>query len=189
MLQYVTRVVRAICRRMEGAHALATARRDSLLRLRDVPVSRVLVVCYGNIYRSAFVDAFLAAQPITGVEVRSAGLHPVANRESPPRHVAMSRRHGVDLRSHRSRALAQSDLEWAELIVLMDRHNWQNLVELGADRQRLVWLGALDDGAIEIPDPYGMDDAKTERIVARLAECSSALAARLASPRPQARGG
>ena len=97
----------------------------------------------------------------------------------------MSQKYGVDLRSHRSRVLTPSDLEWAQLIVLMDRHNWQRLVESGADRRLLIWLGALDGGASEIPDPYEMDDLEAERIVSRLAECSKALAARLASSQPQ----
>jgi protein-tyrosine phosphatase len=158
---------------------MTTARRDSLARLDRAGIRRVLVVCYGNIYRSAFVGADLAQRSIPQIEIRSAGLHPVAGRSSPSRHVEMSLRYGVELADHRSAVLASEDLAWADLIVLMDRHNWQSLVERGAARERMVWLGALDGGGIEITDPYKLDAAGAERIVERLAICSEQLAARL----------
>jgi protein-tyrosine phosphatase len=143
----------------------------------------VLVVCYGNIYRSPFVEAYFARWPRAGLEVRSVGLHPIADRDSPPRHVAMSRAFDVELGAHHSKVLTPDDLRWAELVVLMDRHNWQALAERGADRHRLVWLGALTNGPVEIPDPYGLDDAQAERIVVRLLEGCMALAERLSRRR------
>lgn len=157
------------------------ARRLSWARLRDPGIERVLVICYGNICRSAFVEAYLQQSPVPRLEVRSAGFHPVAGRPSPERHINFSRQHGVDLGLHRSRTLADSDLEWAQLIVLMDRHNWQMLAKNGADPARLLWLGALDGGAIEIPDPYSLDDDRASAVVARLSACSAILARTLAS--------
>jgi protein-tyrosine-phosphatase len=92
----------------------------------------------------------------------------------------MSATLGVDLRSHRSRVLDSADYA-ADLIVLMDRRNWVNLRRAGADERKFVWLGALADGAVEIPDPYGLDAAAAEAIVKRLLAASEALAARLTS--------
>lgn len=158
---------------------MATARRDSLARLNRQEIRRVLVVCYGNIYRSAFVGAHMAQQSNSQLEIRSVGLHPVAGRSSPSRHVEMSRRYHIELADHRSKVLAPSDLAWADLIVFMDRHNWQALIERGAARERMVWLGALDGGAIEILDPYRLNDAHAEQILERLANCSEQLVVRL----------
>ena len=165
--------------RLRCFQALASARRDSLARLRRPGIRRLLVVCHGNIYRSAFVGAYIVRQAIPGLQIRSSGLHPVVGRPAPARHVEMSQRFGVDLSAHRSSIVAPTDLVWAELIVVMDRHNWQALVERGAATERLVWLGALDGGAIEIVDPYGLDDIHAERVVARLAACSERLATRV----------
>lgn len=159
--------------------ALVTARRDSLGNLARPGIRRVLVVCYGNIYRSAFVGAYLLQRSIPGLEVRSAGLHPIDGRSVPDRHVDMSRLYGVDLNAHRSAVLTSKDLAWADLIVLMDRHNWQELIVRGADRERLVWLGTLDGGAIEIRDPYVLDNERAKQTVARLAACSARLTASL----------
>jgi len=141
----------------------------------------VLVVCYGNIYRSAFVCGYFEQHPVPGVEFRSAGFHPVAGRPAPARHIELSRQAGVELEGHRSAVVTIDDVRWAELIVLMDRHNWRALVELGAARERLVWLGALDEGLIEIADPYGLSDCEAAGIVERLLACSTELAARLKS--------
>jgi protein-tyrosine phosphatase len=161
-------VLKAISRRLRAYRALITARRDTLRRLKQGRVSRVLVVCYGNIYRSAFVAACLRKMLPSTVELRGAGFHKVADRPAPPRHVAMCERFGVSLHDHRSRVISQDDVEWADTIILMDRHNWDGLHALRAPGRKLVWLGALSDGPVEIPDPYELNDAAAERIVQRM---------------------
>jgi len=173
-------LARAAWVRLRCCAALATSRRDTRARLRHEPYRRVLVVCYGNIYRSALVAAYFAQWPIPGTEVRSAGFHPVGGRPAPPRHVQLSLRHGIDLNAHRSTVLTDELLKWADLIVLMDRHNWHGLVSRGAAEDRLVWLGALDGGPVEIPDPYRLDECGVEQVIERLANCTATLADALA---------
>jgi protein-tyrosine-phosphatase len=161
-------VLKALLRRLRAYRALMTARRDTHRRLKSGSVRRILVVCYGNIYRSAFVAECLRASLPGKVEVRGAGFHKVADRPAPARHVQMSERFGVSLAAHRSRTLCQDDVEWADTIILMDRHNWDGLFGLRAAAHKLLWLGALTDGPVEISDPYELDDATAERIVGRM---------------------
>jgi len=142
-------------------------------------VDRVLVVCYGNICRSPFAATYLARAAGDRLQVRSGGFHRRAGRPSPPRHVAMSRQFGIDLSGHLSAVIDAEDVAWADVIVLMDRHNWQDLQLLGAPSDRLVWLGALDDGPVEIPDPYAMGEPSANQVLQRLQVCSSRLAGRL----------
>lgn len=164
--------------------AVWSARERSLAALENDPGRRILVVCYGNIYRSPFVaDGLRRALP-NEVEVRSAGFHPKPGRAAPSRHVEISRKYGVDLSSHRSTCLGSEELQWPDLIVLMDRHNWQALTAMGVDDDRLVWLGVMDDGSVEIPDPYGQDDATIERIIERLSDCTVRLAERISASNP-----
>lgn len=139
-------------------------------------MTRLLVVCYGNIYRSPFVAECLNQFLRGGVEVRSAGFHTTEGRACPDKHVAMSRACGADLSRHRSVCINQDLLAWAEMIVLMDRHNWQALVQMGAKAERFVWLGILDGGSPEIPDPYDADPVTAQGIVRRLHACSIKLA-------------
>jgi len=63
----------------------------------------------------------------------------------------------------------------------MDRHNWQALATMGAPDERLVWLGAMDDGPVEISDPYGQDDATMACIIERLSACTVRLAERIST--------
>jgi protein-tyrosine phosphatase len=173
------RAVNAVCIRIGAAAAVMTARRTTLANLRRAPVQRVLVVCYGNIYRSAFVGALLQDQLGATHQVRSGGFHHKAGRPSPERHVQSCRRFGVSLEAHRSAVVTADDVRWADVIVLMDRHNWARLRALGANVEKLVWLGSLIPGSIEIADPYTADDDEAERIVQRLHAASIRLVAGL----------
>ncbi len=65
--------------------------------------------------------------------------------------------------------LAPPDLHWADLVVLMDRYNWARLSAMGADQAKVVWLGSLAEGPVEIPDPYGMDEQRARAVLDRLA--------------------
>lgn len=172
----IARIYKALRRRLRVSRALATARQSSLRRIQRGDVKRVLVVCYGNIYRSPFCGACLRERLAPAVEVRTSGFHRVVGRPSPPRHVIMSRARNIDLAEHRSSNVTAQDLQWADVIVLMDRHNWALLDELGADHANLVWLGAFGSGDVEIADPYEMDDAGAERVLARMEQASRELA-------------
>lgn len=153
--------------------ALGRARQSSIRAVKDSRLQRVLVVCYGNIYRSAFVGAWLSAQQGSRLRVRSAGFHPVEARPSPARHVAMAERLGVDLSGHLSARVGASDIDWADLIILMDRPNWIALRKMGANPEKLAWLGAwAPDGGMEIRDPDKMDDESAAKLLDRLAACT-----------------
>lgn len=162
--------------------ALMTARSTSLKNLVK-PIRTVLVVCYGNIYRSAFLGAYLADRSTGRFEVRSSGLHKKVDRPSPERHIAMSRAAGVDLSRHRSSRLTSVDVDWADIIVVMDRHNWHALWALRTPKQKIVWAGALTKGDVEIPDPYQMSDEAAMATIGRLREAGDALLAHIEAQR------
>jgi protein-tyrosine-phosphatase len=167
--------------RMRANRALRDARTSSLKVLGERRGTHILVVCHGNIYRSALVGEYLRLALGRAFQVRSAGFHPVSDRPAPERHVAMSELAGVDLRAHRSCVVSKEQLAWADLIVLMDRRNWVSLQRAGADAAKFCWLGALSAGPVEIPDPYGADDAAAQAIIDRLLVSSGVLAERLRS--------
>lgn len=175
----ILRMMKALRRRWRAQRALSRARKDSLRRLQRGPVRRVLVVCYGNIYRSPFAAVSLRQQLPLDVEVRSSGFHRVAERASPERHVQMSREHGVELADHRSATLTAEDLQWADIVVFMDRHNYGRLDELDVPADKLLWLGAFGGGDVEILDPYELDDAHAQVVLRQLAAASQGLAAQI----------
>lgn len=157
-------------RRLAVWQALWSARRDSRARIARGP-RRMLVVCYGNIYRSPFAATLLEQGAHAALEVRSAGFHPRAGRQTPRAFVPVAAQYGVALDAHRSRVIDRESVEWADAVVIMDRHNWDALGVFGpAAQAKAVWLGAFaaDGGGREIDDPYGTDAKKTQAITARL---------------------
>jgi protein-tyrosine-phosphatase len=154
------------------------SRRRTAAVLRACPYRRLLVVCYGNIYRSAHASELLRNR-LKGIsEVRSAGWHPVAGRRSPANVVALSASLGIDLMVHRSSVISRGDVGWADVVILMDRHNWQGLNSLMVDHRKMIWLGALDGGH-EITDPYSMAEEDARQVIYRVHRCTESLASRI----------
>ena len=165
----------AIARRVRHFLILLQASRATRRRLGAAPIRRLLVVCYGNICRSAYLG-MLAQQEIgTLIEVCSGGFHVVGGRETPQRHQALALQTGVDLSSHRSKTVTQLDLEWADTIVLMDRYNWDRLRQMNAAPHKLVWLGAVTGESVEISDPYELDDETARTVYRQLRRASDTL--------------
>jgi len=183
LVRAVGNPLEVLARRARSWRALLQARRQTARVLEQHP-TRVLVLCYGNIYRSPFVTSRLR-QLLTPnaaeIDIRSAGFHPVTGRPSPQSFVELAREYGVALETHRSRQIEQLDVEWADALVIMDRHNWDRLESFGPGvTAKILWLGALvDRGPLEIQDPYGQPLHRVHEIVDRMRQASEVLASRL----------
>jgi protein-tyrosine phosphatase len=181
------RITRALRQRWRAWKSMRAARATAVRRLGGAPVRRLLVVCYGNIYRSPLFAEILRAhyQGADGKqpEIRSAGFHPRAGRSSPPEYVVQCAGHGVTLDAHRSALTTPDDLAWADTIVCMDRHNWNALDLMGADSAKIVWAGALTEGNVEILDPYGRPEPEVEHIIGRIETAARQFIERSGAPR------
>lgn len=172
----------ALRRRLLHQLALLQARRQSVARIGATAPQRLLVLCYGNIYRSPFVAAVLQARLMNHprFEIRSAGFHHVQARPSPADYVRLVETHGIDLSAHRSHLITPADLEWAEAIVIMDRYNWERVRASGTQTQgKIIWLGAFGPGPVEIEDPYALPPDRVRAIVKQMLEATEGLAQRL----------
>lgn len=138
-------------------------------------LQRLLILCYGNIYRSPFLAEYVRARTDGRVQVRSAGFHERIGRPSPPRHVAMSAAYGVALDRHCSSVVTLEDLAWADAIVIMDRHNLDHLQQRRVDERKVLWAGCLAGGDPEIRDPYDLDEQGAEAVVKQLVRCGDRL--------------
>lgn len=183
--QVFSRASGALRRRVRAWRAVRVARESTQARFMGTQIRRVLVVCYGNIYRSPLFGEILRAEAGDVLEVRSAGFHPKTGRTSPPPYVEMCARHGIALAAHRSAAVTPDDLRWADTIVFMDRHNWSALDGQGADPAKLVWAGALSEGTVEIADPYGRPTPEVERIIGQLVSAARRFIERVRGARAQ----
>lgn len=150
--------------------------------LPDCP--HILVVCYGNIYRSPYAEArlrlTLAKRPWLHATTTSVGLLGTHGRPCPADAQALARTRGVGLSEHRSTSISEEAVARADIILLMDRRNEALLRARYPGRtHKMVLLGAFDPlgeqlGPV-ISDPYGcgseaLDSCylRIERSVARL---------------------
>jgi protein-tyrosine-phosphatase len=182
----------------DQARALARRARRAFLRRRardewDRPlgdVEHVLVLCSGNICRSAYAGARLSeALRDRAVEVRSAALSGPAGRTTPPTFQRVARARNVDLTSHRSQPVTDDALARADLILIMDSGHALELQGRklnGALGNKVRWLGAVLDGDPEIADPVDFDAAATEVVLARIDAAVARVADALARPRAPA---
>ncbi len=166
-------------------------RRAQARLLRQRPISRMIVLCYGNICRSPY--AALALQR----ELQNRGMATEVNqggffgpdRPANDRGKAVALSRGIDLSDHRSRLVTREDAGQNGIIVVMEGYQADKMVsQFGATRDRLLILGDLDPAAVEsraIPDPYGLDVAFFERTFDRIDRCVLELA-RLADPAAKA---
>lgn len=142
----------------------------------------MLVLCYGNIYRSPFVEARLSSLlEDSEWAVRSAGFYDRENRQCADEFVSLAGLRGVDIKSHRSCRVRQEDIAWADVIVIMDCHNRDLLLALdSASRTKIVWIAAWQPGLrADVRDPFGRPQDKVNVITSRLFQAADSLAREL----------
>lgn len=165
------------------ASARVSARNKAAHLLSSGDSRRVLVVCYGNIYRSPFVASRLAVEN-PNLNLRSAGFHRREGRQVETDFQAIARAdYGIDLSGHRSKLLTPDDLAWADLVLIMDGHNYRLMHELfPAALGRTIWLGAVTPATpVIIRDPYGLDTSMQTEIARQLDVACRVLASRLSA--------
>jgi Protein-tyrosine-phosphatase len=108
----------------------------------DCP-SSVLVVCYGNICRSPYLEAVLK-RAMPDVRVESAGFVG-PGRPVPPFALSVSAQRGLDMSKFRSRPLVPAIVRDSDLIIVMDGQQARHIERyFGVNQRRIVVAGDLD---------------------------------------------
>ena len=137
----------------------------------------VLAVCLGNICRSPMAEGLLRhhiQRSGLRIKVDSAGTSGHHTGEHPDRRsISEMKRHGLDISNQRSRQFTKKDFDRFDVILVMDRANFDDVKAMAAGRQdwqNKVHLMVKDQ---EVPDPYyGGNDgfAHVHRMVDEAAE-------------------
>ena len=147
---------------------------------------RILVVCYGNVCRSPYLQAVLQRE-LPETEVMSAGFVG-SGRAVPMASLAISARRGLDLSRFRSRPVTPAAVNGADLIIVMDPNQAREIkTRFFVNRARIVLAGDLDpifEESRSIIDPWNQPSAVFEASFDRLDRCAAALVGVLKRPSP-----
>ena len=135
---------------------------------------RILTVCLGNICGSPIAHGLLihhAENLGLSVEIDSAGtISNHAGSLPDPRSIDIMIRNNHDISSQRSRIIKREDFEYYDLILAMDKSNYEDLCSLAEnDAQKSKITLVLPHGG-EVPDPYFGGDSGFESVYKMLDE-------------------
>ncbi|MGS2725879.1 low molecular weight protein-tyrosine-phosphatase [Psychroserpens sp. BH13MA-6] len=124
-------------------------------------MTRILMVCLGNICRSPLAHGILASKlPTDHFYVDSAGTANYHVGDSPDhRSIAVAKNNGIDISAQRGRQFQVSDFDTFDYIYVMDPSNFENVVKLArntSDIAKVKLILEMDDSITEkrVPDPY-----------------------------------
>jgi protein-tyrosine phosphatase len=178
LLRQVVRALRAMPDRLlhERRHFEV---RERLSRMKRP--QRLLVVCYGNICRSPYLEAVLQ-HSMPDVRVESAGIMG-PGRPVPELGLAVSAQRGLDLSAYRSRPLIPAVVRNADLVVVMDAAQARYINSyFRIPYKRIVIAGDLDpvpSGGRAIIDPWGKSVDTFVSSYDRLDRCAAILVSSL----------
>lgn len=156
-------------------HSLALRRLSAGPRPR-----RILVVCYGNVCRSPYLQALLQRE-LPDVRVTSAGFIG-KGRPVPLFSLALGAQRGLDLSRFRSQSITKEKAKSADLIIVMDARQARHIAKgFGAGPERIIVAGDLDPVVADrtVRDPWNDSMEVFEASFNRLDRCAATLLAAL----------
>lgn len=131
----------------------------------DGRMRKILFVCTGNLARSPLAEhAFqkaMADRGVTDILAQSAGTMAYDGSPAPSKAIREGAKRGLDLSRHRSQALTRPMVEEAEMVLVMERHQYHHTLALApGSKEKTFMLGGFIPGRgdDEIADPYGGGD-------------------------------
>ncbi len=128
---------------------------------RDAHITKILMVCLGNICRSPLAEGILKSKlPDTGYLVDSAGTGNYHVGDTPdPRSIKTAEKYGLDITTQRGRQFAISDFDTFDCIYVMDSSNFENVVKLARNANDIAKVHYILNEIYpnqnhSVPDPY-----------------------------------
>jgi protein-tyrosine phosphatase len=145
----------------------------------ELPTTRLLFVCMGNICRSPLAEGIFAhvtreRNEHSRYRIDSAGIGDWHQGElADPRSQTVARKHGIELTSRARQVIAPDDFKNFDLLLAMDRQNQRDLISLAPkeNQNKIRLMREFDpEGGVdaEVPDPYYGGALGFDRVFAML---------------------
>ncbi len=123
-------------------------------------VTKVLMVCLGNICRSPLAEGILKSKvnpkKVFVDSAGTAGYH-VGNKPD-PRSIAVAKHNNIDISQQSCRKFSAADFKDFDLIYVMDNSNYNNVISLAKSDEDIkkvkLLLSETTLKTKEVPDPY-----------------------------------
>ncbi|NLI58417.1 MAG: low molecular weight protein arginine phosphatase [Clostridium sp.] len=157
-------------------------------------MKNILFVCTGNTCRSPMAEGIfnhfiLNEDKLNGIKASSAGISVFGGDGANPKaQKAVKELFGIDISSHRSRAISKEDLEKADIILTMTRGHKEIILSIMPNVKFKTWtlkeyvLGDKNlNESMDVQDPYGMSEKEYKNCAQELKELIDELISRLNS--------
>ena len=121
---------------------------------------KILMVCLGNICRSPLAEGILSSKlPKDRFIVESAGTSNFHSGNPPdPRSIQIAKKYNLDISKQKSRVFNLYDFESFDLIFVMDKVNYCDIIKLTKNKSEQNKVRLIMDypgsNMLEVPDPY-----------------------------------
>ncbi|WP_162628707.1 MULTISPECIES: low molecular weight protein-tyrosine-phosphatase [Marinobacter] len=148
----------------------------------SLSISRILVLCVGNICRSPMAEVLLREgfrrRGAGRVQIRSAGISTIDGREPDTNARRVLQVNGLESQGLHSQRVQSEMIAWAELILVMEDFQKQYIEsEFPEARGKVFLIGHWRKA--QVPDPYQGDYSLFEASYQLLSQCSEDWVSRL----------
>ncbi|MEO8235119.1 MAG: low molecular weight protein-tyrosine-phosphatase [Flavobacterium sp.] len=148
-------------------------------------MTKVLMVCLGNICRSPLAEGILRSKLSSDFVVDSAGIgHWHIGNPPDARSIKIAKEKGIDISNLKGRQFSKQDFSDFDYIYVMDNQNYKDVIALAShenekEKVQLILNELFPDENVDVPDPYyGLQDG-FERVYDMLDEACTEIVKKL----------
>lgn len=149
-------------------------------------MTKILMVCLGNICRSPLAEGILKSKLITkDIQIDSAGTGSYHVGELPDsRSIAVAKTNGINITDQRARKFVVEDFDNFDIIYVMDAYNYDAVMKLArneADKSKVDFIlnAVFPNENLDVPDPYSGGDYGFKNVFKMLDEACEIIAKKI----------